>query len=185
MASPNYELTERISDQSIDYLFISKGKTDIIKVIQYIYFTELYGKSIFNLGFGDYDLNKDKINDSVNTDNGDVYKVFNTVLATIPKFFDIFRDAMLMVQGSDSKTEFTEKCRLTCKKKCTSYCKNQHRRISVYTYYVNKNFETLKDEYTFWGGVKDDNGTIQLEPYIPQKKYGSVFVMKKISKFVL
>ena len=178
MATPNYELTERISDQSIDYLFISKGKNDVIKVIQYLYFTELYGKSIFNLGFGDYDINEDKIDDSANTGNGDAYKVLNTVLTTIPKFFDTFHDAMLMVQGSDSKTEFTERCKLTCKKMCTSYCKNQHRRISVYTYYVNKNFETLNKEYAFFGGIEDDNGAIRLEPYIPHKKYGSVFVMK-------
>ena len=61
---------------------------------------------------------------------------------------------------------------------CTSYCKNQHRRISVYTYYVNKNFETLNKEYAFFGGIEDDNEAIRLEPYIPNKKYGSVFVMK-------
>ncbi len=66
-------------------------------------------KRIFNLGFGDYDINEDKIDDSANTGNGDVYKVLNTVLTTIPKFFDTFHDAMLMVQGSDSKTEFTER----------------------------------------------------------------------------
>jgi hypothetical protein len=179
MAKPGYEIKEDKSEKGVKYFFISKGKNDIVKAIQYSYITDMSGKNVFNLGFGDYDINLDSIDDSINTDNGDVYRVFNTVLSTIPQFFAAFQNAVLMVQGSDSDNDYIKKCKLTCKKKCTDYCKNQHRRISIYSYYLNKNFETLIEEYTFFGGVRDDTEYIRIEEFIPQKKYDSVFVMKK------
>jgi hypothetical protein len=43
------------------------------------------------LGFGDYDLENDKIVDDINTNNGDAFKVFNTVLGTIFYSLNILR----------------------------------------------------------------------------------------------
>lgn len=174
----NYETNEEDrSTEGVKYIFTSEGNFNVVKAIQYTYLMDLNGRRVYNLGFGDYEY--DTINDSVNTDNGDIYSVFNTVLSTIPKFFELFKKSILLVSGSDSSLEFVEKCKLTCKKKCISYCKNQHRRIRTYRYFVDKNFNTLKKEYTFLGGMLNiDNQTI-LEKYTPRKKYDSVWVVKK------
>jgi uncharacterized protein DUF6934 len=92
MANPAYELKEDKSDSGVKYFFTSEGKNAIVNAIQYSYIADINGKNVFNLGFGDYDLDFDIINDSVNTDNSDVYKVFKTVLTTIPKFFRSFSE---------------------------------------------------------------------------------------------
>ncbi len=107
MASPTYQTQpQEISETGIKYFFISQGPRDVIKAIEYFYFTDFADRKIYNLGFGDYDISKDKINDRVNTENGDAYHVFNTVLNTVPKFFESFADVAIMVRGSDSTDEF-------------------------------------------------------------------------------
>lgn len=179
-----YELKEDISANGLTFFFVSKGKQDIIKVIQYSYVHELNGHQIYNLGFGDYHLDRDEIVDDINTNNGDVYKVFNTVLSTIPIFFKHFRNKTLMVQASDSRPDFLLKCQLTCKKKCQIECKNQNRRINIYRAYVNKNFNLLRTEYQFLGGIKNEEQQIVLEEYVTYKKYDAVFLFK-ISNFTL
>ena len=65
------------------------------------YVLDFRGQRVYNLGFGDYDLDTDSISDDLTTNNGDPYKVFHTVLHTIPQFFETYSDAMMMVLGSD------------------------------------------------------------------------------------
>jgi hypothetical protein len=65
------------------------------------YVLDFRGRRVYNLGFGDYDLDTDSISDDLTTNNGDPYKVFHTVLHTIPQFFETYSDAMMMVLGSD------------------------------------------------------------------------------------
>lgn len=175
----HYETQEFISNSSIRFLFVSHGNQEIIKVIDYSivrFKTEVIRtEKIFNLGFGNYDLDSGHIDDSDISDNGDVYKVLTTVLSTIPHFFNVHPNEAIMVTGSDSTKDYIDNCLLTCRKKCAEAheCKNQHRRINIYRGYVNKNFENLCKDYTFYGGL----GSI-IEDYIPQKDYDSVFIIK-------
>ena len=84
---PAYKI-QLISNQSkIQYLFESNGITSIIKAIEYAPFKKQNGKTLYNLGFGDYDLSNKTITDDVNSNNGDMRKVFSTVLDTVPLFF--------------------------------------------------------------------------------------------------
>ena len=106
-----YEVDPVKGEDSIKYIFVSKGANQIIKVIAYDYVQELNGLSLFNLGFGDYDIESDKINDTVDTNKGDHYKVFFTVLNTVPKFFAIKPNAIMAVQGSDHGIEFMNNCK--------------------------------------------------------------------------
>lgn len=89
-----YNIAEDKSEYGLKFFFISKGQRDVIKAIQYAFVQKLNGRDIYNLGFGDYDIEKDIITDDVNTNNGDVYKVFQTVLNTIPVFFGHFEQAI-------------------------------------------------------------------------------------------
>jgi hypothetical protein len=174
-----YEITEDIKEDEIQYLFMSEGEKRIIKIIQYSYVLDMHGKRVFNLGFGNYDIENDSVIDDVNTNNGDVYKVFNTVLGTVPRFFEVNKDAAIMVAGSDNGAEFTEKCRLSCKKKCGDICKNINRRMNIYRGYVDKNFKELNKEYVFHGGDFDINNQSVTEEYRVGERYSTVFLMKK------
>jgi hypothetical protein len=173
-----YELKEERFETGIQYFFISQGWQDVIKVIQYSFLENLNGRDIFNLGFGDYDIGNDRIIDNINTNNGDPFKVFNTVLSTIPSFFQVYDEGMLMVQGSDGRPEFIENCRLTCPRICGDNCRNFNRRINLYRRYIDKNYATLAIDYQFFGGNEGADGTIILENYAPGVQYDSVFLIR-------
>lgn len=174
-----YELEADKSESGLKFFFISKGEQDIIKAVQFSFVQQLNERNIYNLGFGDYDLDNDKIVDDINTNNGDAYRVFNTVLSTIPIFFESFCNEILMVQGSDGRLEFIEECRLECKKKCVADCKNYNRRINIYLAYINKNYDSLSIDYQFLGGKKIEEQLTILEPYKRYEKYDSIFLSRK------
>lgn len=183
MASPTYDYHTEIehSNDKIQFLFISTGTQDIIKAVQYNYVGNYKNKRVFNLGFGDYDIEADTVDDEVNTANGDVYKVFNTVLNTFPSFFEAFPNEIVVVSGSDSKPEFIKKCKTSCTKNCkVEECKNANRRIGIYQGYINKNFDKLLTDFQFYGGYPcpENPQKTLLESYKVNKKYQSVFVSK-------
>ena len=175
-----YQTESSVDEVSAKYLFVSRGKTDVIKAIEYQYVQPHNGDGLFNLAFGDYDIETATLNDQVNTNNGDHYAVFNTVLSTIPIFFENNPYATVMVQGSDNSEEFINDCKEKCTKKCKENCKNADRRIKTYRYYVNKNYDDLVRDYEFQGGLKMPDGTILLEHYQKEKEYESVFCKKRV-----
>ena len=175
-----YETINNVTENGIQFFFVSEGKSDIIKAVQYSYVLDFRGKKVYNLGFGDYDPDTDSIVDNLASNNGDPYKVFNTVLNTILQFFSVYENAMMMVWGSDSKQEFQENCHIACKKKCPpTECRNAHRRINIYRNYVNKNYDTLTKEYQFFGGSITVENQIFIEDYVKWKDYTSVLLRKK------
>ena len=180
-----YEVVEEKSETGLKLFFISKGKQKLIKVIHYSFVQELSGKKIYNLGFGDYDLVNDTILDEINTNNGDTYKVFNTVLSTIPLFFENFGNEILMVQGSDGKPGFIEKCMRICKKNCVLECKNYNRRISIYCGYVDRNYDQLNIDYQFFGGLIYEHQETEVEVYKRYKKYDAIFLFKKFNNLAI
>lgn len=175
----SYECQERKSDNGLEFFFISRGDRDVIKAVEFSFVQELNGREIYNLGFGDYDLESDTVTDNIHTNNGDAYKVFNTVLSCIPVFFENYKSAMLMVQGSDGSMAFMEQCRLVCLKKCDAECKNYNRRMKIYRGYVDKNFELLTVDYQFFGAFRTAEQETSLEPYVPQRKYDMVLLFSK------
>ena len=171
-------ITEQTDEEvKIQYLFESVGEKTIIKAIEYTPVQNMSGRTIFNLGFGDYDELLGTIIDDVNSNNGDMRIVFNTVLSTVPMFFDINADAVIIVSGSDSHEEFINDCLPNCKKKCIDYCKNYQRRIKTYRYFVDKNFEQLSLDYIFFGRDKSKANTFV--QYIPNLEYDDILVYKK------
>jgi hypothetical protein len=162
------------------YTFISEGTSDIFKVIEYVYVQDFLGKRLYNLGFGDYDVKKGVILDGSISNNGDHYRVFNTVLNTIPIFFENYPNAIMLVRGSDSGPEFVNSCKLTCTKKCSeNECRNSCRRINLYRSYVDRNYDMLMKEYVFLGGRNDIDSHRGIENYEKGIRYDSVFLMKK------
>jgi len=174
-----YEVKEKRYARRVRYLFTSKGEKNVIKVVEYTYIEDLGKHLVFNFGFGDYNINNDEIIDDIISNNGDVYKVFNTVLSTVPCFFKVNSNAMIRVQGSDSDISYAENCRLICKKKCKDFCKNAHRRISIYSNYVNKNFSEITEQFILDGGYINVDGKEVIEKYDVNGKYISIYLMQK------
>jgi len=166
------------TDDGIKYFFLSEGKEEVLKAVHYMYSNKLNDTRVYNLGFGDYTIDDDKFDDKVNTANGDVYKVLNTVLFTIPRFFEKFPDSCLAVQGSDSNPDFYVNCKPTCTKGCIDICKKQDGRINAYNNFVNKNYDKLSKEYIFYGGIKTNEG-VAVEEFVKRKKYDAILVVKK------
>jgi len=170
-----YTTVETVTDSGVHHLFITEGRETIIKIIQYTYVQDLLGRELYNLGFGDYDLRTRAILDNPTSNNGDHYRIFHTVLYTIPKFFNLYPDVILMVRGSDSRLAFINDCRLSCKKKCPSdKCRNAHRRIRLYQSYVEKNYDIYSQEYAFFGSKTNIEDQIVVESYQFGEKYSTI-----------
>ena len=181
MSTHAYNPEIRSSENNIQFVFISKGKTTIFKAIEYAFVNSLGTKNVFNLGFGDYDPVTKVTRDDILSNNDDSYKVFNTVLNSIPVFFNKYPDALLMVEGSDSKPEFAKACKQNlCNKRCRTAegCKNKNRRIKLYTNYVSKNWDILSREYKFYGGINNQNNELDIVDFEPNNNYQVVFVIK-------
>lgn len=174
---PSYNTQQTAEEIKIQYLFESDGVKKIIKAIEYTPIQVMGNRTVFNLGFGDYDEERGTIIDDVNSNNGDMRIVFNTVLSTVPLFFAKNEDAVIIISGSDSHEDFIIRCKPTCKKKCLEECKNFQRRIKTYRYYVDKNFDELSVDYIFFGRNKSKANTFV--QYVPGNHYDDLLVYKK------
>lgn len=78
--------------------FFSEGPKGRIK--KQVIFKQTTHVSVYNLGFGDFNLETGEINDSIVTDNKDSQKVLATVASTIYKFFEKHPDCFVYATGS-------------------------------------------------------------------------------------
>lgn len=87
------------SGEALEFFeFVSVGaKGRITKLVQY---TPTNYKNLYNLGFGDKNLETGEINDSIISNNGDSEKVLATVVATLYAFMDKHSEAMIYATGS-------------------------------------------------------------------------------------
>lgn len=86
------------------YIFLSQGKQVIPKLIAFTPI-ERGGVKYFNWGFGDLVIDKStgeyRMDDKVESNNGDVKTVFYTVVSTLADFFDYHPAATVYVSGSN------------------------------------------------------------------------------------
>jgi len=96
MLHPHYEL--KADDSLTVFEFLSIGnKGEIPKIVQY---SETNLKGVYNLGFGDKDLQTGEVDDRVISDNGDSQKVLATVAATVYAFTGKYPEAWIYATGS-------------------------------------------------------------------------------------
>jgi len=81
------------------YTFTSIGKRDIVKVIE---FTPTQTKGVYNLGFGDLQPNGE-IDDVVSSNNGDIVKIFATVIDILQDFTEQNPSYTILFFGSTSQ----------------------------------------------------------------------------------
>ncbi|SFE16040.1 hypothetical protein SAMN05518672_104708 [Chitinophaga sp. CF118] len=180
MSNTNHYLVDsKFEEGKLKYHFESVGKTKVIKVIDYSPLNIEYTKPVYNLGFADYDNERGELSDKSVSNNGDTYKVFNTVLTTIPLFFEEKPDGVILVQGSDSDSAYFDVCMLSCQRKCTDKCRKVGRRIKLYCRFINKYYSILNNDYVFKGGVQNNEGEMVMEDYQIGRFYSSIFVYKR------
>ncbi|MCS3800870.1 hypothetical protein [Niastella sp. OAS944] len=177
-----YDITETSDEVSTNFLFFSKGgneEEEVPKIIQFTYIRDYKNTPVYNLGFGDFDMNTGFINDEAMSDNGDVYRVFNTVLSTVPFFFEKYPNAALLVRGSDGRTEYEFNCKQNCKRKCIDLCHNFNRRMRLYCNYVSRKHGLLRVDYQFLGGYANDIGWFDFTEFDPGSLYECIIVSGK------
>jgi hypothetical protein len=93
--------TYEISSNFLQYDFYSEGpKGKIKKVVLYTYLLTLDGVPYYNLAFGDYDDENQRIDDLAVSDNGDRDKILATVAFTALEFTSHFRGCRILIVGS-------------------------------------------------------------------------------------
>lgn len=168
--NPIYELDTTIEGTTIRHLFVSMGDRKIVKVIEFKFSQKLGQFDLFNLGFGNLDLLLGMVDDNL-SNNGDSRTVFNTVLSTIPAFFNISPKRALQIFGSDGRNEFRGVCFSKCGKRCPELmqCKKFNQRIAIYSKFIDSHFQFLSQTYSFCG-INWEDEVVEYEPSDKNKK---------------
>lgn len=88
----------KAEDSLMVFEFVSDGpKGRIPKIVK---FSETNLKDLFNLAFGDKDLNTGEINDLSISNNGDSEKILSTVVAAVYAFTDYYPNSFVYATGS-------------------------------------------------------------------------------------
>jgi hypothetical protein len=96
MRNETYKL--EVADSSVTFEFISEGpKGGIKKRVQY---QKIAGSNLYNLAFGDVNIETDKIDDKVISNNNDAEKILATVAKTVSLFMNEYPNASVHAKGS-------------------------------------------------------------------------------------
>ncbi|ANI88949.1 hypothetical protein A9P82_06350 [Arachidicoccus ginsenosidimutans] len=129
--------------------FFSEGPNGKIK--KQVIFRQTDNPKVFNLGFGDVDIETGIISDIVITNNSDSKKVLATVALTVLKFFEKYPDKYVFATGSTPS------------------------RTRLYRIGISNNFEEISDFLEVFGYNGQD-----WEIFKKGKEYDAFLVRKKI-----
>jgi hypothetical protein len=88
------------SDDKLDFLFKSDGRRAIIKVVQFRPINR-FGNQYMNLGLADLDEKMGKLDFNTVSNNGDMRKVFATVVNIIGEFFNLYPYHTIYITGQN------------------------------------------------------------------------------------
>ena len=129
--------------------FTSIGpKGSIKKIVEY---TKVSVDNIYNLAFGDYDEQAERLNDKNVTNNGDSSKILATVVSTVYAFTGRYPNAWVFATGS---TEV---------------------RTRLYRMGISNNLEELKEDFYVYGMKMDES----FEEFIIGEDYLGFLVTRK------
>jgi hypothetical protein len=150
MILDKYELTA--GRNLMTFEFLSEGKHGkIIKVIQ---FQPMNIQNLYNLAFGDKNLNTGQLDDQAITDNGDSQKVLATVVAALYVFANHYPKMWVYATGSTIA------------------------RTRLYRMGINKYYDIASADFDIMGEYKNE-----WEWYEYGKDYQAFAVHRKNSKF--
>jgi len=145
MKYPKYPI--QTSENHRMYEFYSEGPRGRIKKV--VLYTEI-GKNLFNLGFGDWNEERQELDDSSRSNNNDRDKVLATVAFTTLDFIGKHPNANIFVEGSTSA------------------------RTRLYQMGISYNFLEINDTFEIKGFVKED-----WEVFQNGRNYEAFLIIKK------
>lgn len=146
MDLPRYEIESSVGSKYFE--FVSSGiNGKIVKVVKYVPFPNQEG--LFNLGFGDKNIDSGELDDLVVSNNGDTDKVLATVALTVFEFFEEHPYATVYVKGSTSS------------------------RTRLYQISISKFIEQISIELDIYGELEDEferfNKNVSYKGFLIQK----------------
>ena len=145
----NEKYSVEISQASMTFDFVSEGPKGLIpKRVEYRQFGD---RNIYNLGFGDLNVETGEIDDTVVTDNNDSKKVLSTVASTVYTFTEEYSDAIVYARGSNAV------------------------RTRLYRMGISNNLEELTQEFDVYGFSSNRGWTV----FEKNKDYSAFYIIRK------
>lgn len=153
MKLPRYQL--KAEKSLLVFEFVSDGpKGQIPKLVK---FSETNLKGLFNLAFGDKDIDTGEINDLAISNNRDSEKVLATVVSTLYAFTEKHPDAYVMATGSTKA------------------------RTRLYRMGITKYFDEIQKDYLIYGLRKGEWGEfekeVEYEAFLAKRKKTAKFAI--------
>jgi len=146
MQLPKYQL--KSSEDLTSYEFVSEGKRGLI--VKRIQFTLINRDNVYNLAFGDKNLESGEIDDLVISDNGDSTKVLATVVSSVYAFCEKNANSWIFAVGSTPA------------------------RTRLYQKGIAKYFDFLTEEFEIFGQTNE-----RWEPFEIGKNYNAFLGRRK------
>lgn len=146
MILPKYPLTS--SESMMTFEFESEGKSS--GILKLVTFQSTNLKGVYNLAFGDKNIETGQVNDNVATNNGDRDKVLATVASTVYAFTDKYPSVWVYLTGSTKS------------------------RTRLYRMGISKFYNELKQDFEVYGqleeGWKIFKENIDFEGFLVRRK---------------
>ena len=147
MKIPTYDVN-LMNEESNSFEFISEGKNgSIAKLVVY----QEIAQGVFNLAFGDKNLETGLLDDKSVSDNGDTEMVLATVVLTVFMFTNKYPDAYIFATGSTP-------------------ARTRLYRRSIFNY-----LEEAQENFDIYGMLE----TEELEIFVPNKEYEGFVIQRK------
>lgn len=134
------------------YHFISEGKRNIEKAVEFLPVPRV---NVYNLGFGDV-LPDGGIDDMTISNNGDIVKIFTTIINIVQDFTKEDPSTIIAFSGSTPK------------------------RTALYNRIIRTYYQSFSEQFAIWGIVETENGTDEIEFNPGMSCFYLVFFIKRI-----
>jgi hypothetical protein len=89
-----------VSENYLQYSFYSRGPKGKIKKIVNFTLVSIWNNEYYNLGFGDWDITEQIIDDTITTNNHDTEKVLASIAEVILTFTNHYPEAYIYVEAT-------------------------------------------------------------------------------------
>ena len=133
----------KASECFLDYEFYSKGPKGVIKKVVRFTLVSMQSFSYYNLGFGDWNEDEQRIDDFVISNNQDAERVLATVAATVMDFTANYPNVVVYAEGSSVAR--TRRYQMDINK----YWAEINIHFDVYGLIENQGFRPFKQGYNY------------------------------------
>lgn len=147
MSKDKYEIENSVGSKCFE--FTSEGVNgSVLKVVQYSLIDA--AEELYNLGFGDKNIQTGELEDLVITNNGDAEKVLTTVANTIYEFYEEYPLASVYITGSTKS------------------------RTRLYQINISKYLHLISADFEIFGELD-----CEFERFTPNNRYSGFLILKK------